>query len=165
MGEVYLAHDPRLNRQVALKLLPADFARDEARARRFIQEARAVSALNHPNIITIHEIGQSQGQRYIATEFFEGRTLRQIIAQGKPSLSESLEVTVQIASALQAAHDAGIVHRPIAIATLRRIGSQVEANLIRLVAVLNVGKPYCPVTARAHLFPFERHKFTGWYVV
>jgi non-specific serine/threonine protein kinase len=113
MGEVYLAHDPRLDRQVALKLLLADYTSDEARVRRFLQEARAVSALNHPNIITIHEIGQSEGRHYIATEFIEGRTLRLIIVQGKPALSEAIEIAVQTAGALQAAHDAGIVHRDI----------------------------------------------------
>ncbi len=113
MGEVYLARDPRLDRKVALKLLRPDFGRDETRARRFAQEARAASALNHPNIITIHEIGQAEGRRYIATEFIEGRALRRIITQGALSLSDALDIAAQTASALQAAHDAGIVHRDI----------------------------------------------------
>ncbi|MFN7945656.1 MAG: protein kinase [Blastocatellia bacterium] len=113
MGEIYLARDARLDRRVALKLLPADFTRDEARVRRFIREARAVSALNHPNIITIHEIGESEGWHYIATEFIEGRTLRQLMAAGGLTLTEKLDIAAQTARALQAAHSAGIVHRDI----------------------------------------------------
>jgi eukaryotic-like serine/threonine-protein kinase len=113
MGEVYLARDSRLERKVALKLLHTGFTRDEARVRRFIQEARAASALNHPNIITIYEIGQSEGRRYIATEFIEGQTLRQLIAEGRLSWSAALDVAAQTAHALQAAHTAGIIHRDI----------------------------------------------------
>jgi tetratricopeptide (TPR) repeat protein len=113
MGEIYLARDARLDRRVALKLLPADFTRDEARVRRFIREARAASALNHPNIITIHEIGESEGWHYIATEFIEGSTLRQLIAEGSLTLAETLDIAAQAAQALQAAHAAGIVHRDI----------------------------------------------------
>ncbi|MGH9836970.1 MAG: serine/threonine-protein kinase, partial [Blastocatellia bacterium] len=113
MGEVYLARDPSLDRRVALKLLLADFTRDEARVRRFIQEAKAVSALNHPNIITIHEIGHSEGRHYIATEFIEGRTLRQQLVSERLKISAALEVTIQIGSALAAAHAARIVHRDI----------------------------------------------------
>jgi tetratricopeptide (TPR) repeat protein len=113
MGEVYLAYDPRLGRRVALKLLLAEFTRDEARVRRFVKEARAVSALNHPSIITIHEIGQSEGRHYIVTEFIEGQTLRQRISQSQLSLSAALDIAAQTASALQAAHAAGIVHRDI----------------------------------------------------
>jgi eukaryotic-like serine/threonine-protein kinase len=113
MGEVYLARDSRLERKVALKLLHTGFTRDEARVRRFIQEARAASALNHPNIITIYEIGQSEGRRYIATEFIEGQTLRQLVAEGRLSWSAALDVAAQTAHALQAAHTAGIIHRDI----------------------------------------------------
>jgi serine/threonine protein kinase/protein involved in temperature-dependent protein secretion len=113
MGEVYLAFDPRLDRKVALKLLLAGATRDEAHVRRFIQEAKAVSALNHPNIITIHEIGEADGRRYIATEFIEGQTLRQSIKQGALPLSAARDIAAQVASALGAAHAAGIVHRDI----------------------------------------------------
>lgn len=113
MGEVYLARDPSLDRRVALKLLLADFTRDEARVRRFVQEAKAVSALNHPNIITIHEIGEADGRHYIATEFIEGRTLRQQLVSERPKISAALEITIQIAGALAAAHAAKIVHRDV----------------------------------------------------
>src|SRR5213594_2949554 len=87
MGEVYLAEDTKLDRKVALKLLPAQFTQDEDRVRRFIQEAKAASALNHPNIITIYEIGQEQGAHYIATEFIDGQTLRQRMTSERLSLN------------------------------------------------------------------------------
>src|SRR5215813_363999 len=117
MGEVYLAQDTRLGRQVALKLLPPRFTEDAQRVQRFRQEARAASALNHPNILTIHEIGEVKtavgALHYIATEFIEGRTLRELIRNGGMKLGEALEVATQVASALSAAHAAGIVHRDI----------------------------------------------------
>jgi len=113
MGEVYLAFDPRLGRKVAIKLLPAEFTTDAERVRRFEQEARAASALNHPNIITIHEIGQSGEARYIVQEFVEGETLRQRLNRGRMTMTEALEVAIQIAAALTAAHEAGIIHRDI----------------------------------------------------
>jgi serine/threonine-protein kinase len=117
MGEVYLALDARLERQVALKLLPPRFTEDAERVRRFRQEARAVSALNHPNIITIHEIGaaatESGSVHFIATEYIEGRTLREMIRDGGMKPAEALEVAIQAAGALSAAHAAGITHRDI----------------------------------------------------
>jgi serine/threonine-protein kinase len=113
MGEVYLARDERLGRQVALKLLPAQFTRDADRVQRFEQEARAVSALNHPNIVTIHEIGNSNSQHFITTEFIDGETLRQHMASKQLNLEQVLDIATQIASALAAAHAAGIVHRDI----------------------------------------------------
>jgi len=113
MGEVYLAEDTRLDRKVALKLLPAAFTQDQDRVRRFIQEAKAASALNHPNIITIHEIGEANGTHFIATEFIDGQTLRARLAGEKLTLLAALEMSVQVASALVAAHEAGIVHRDI----------------------------------------------------
>ena len=113
MGEVYLAEDTRLGRQVALKLLPAEFTADPERLRRFEREARATSALNHPNIITIYEIAEVGGIHFIATEFVAGETLRQRMAGGAMKLAEALDVTMQIASALAAAHAAGIAHRDI----------------------------------------------------
>ena len=112
MGEVYLAHDTKLDRKVALKILPADVAADLIRMRRFVQEAKAASALNHPNIITIHEIDQIDSLNFIATEFIDGETLRERISAGmKPE--DVLEVAIQVASALAAAHSASIIHRDI----------------------------------------------------
>lgn len=113
MGEVYLAEDARLDRLVALKILPAYFASDDERLRRFQREARAASALNHPNILTIHEVGESSGIRYIATEFIDGGTIRQLLAERELSLDEILDIAEQVCSALTAAHAAGIVHRDI----------------------------------------------------
>ncbi|HUE83409.1 MAG TPA: protein kinase [Pyrinomonadaceae bacterium] len=113
MGEVYLAQDQRLNRRVALKLLPAAFTKDNDRLRRFEQEARAASALNHPNIITIHEIQKVNSTHLIVTEFVEGETLRQRLARTPLNLAEALQVAIQIADALTAAHKAGIIHRDI----------------------------------------------------
>lgn len=113
MGEVYLAQDTRLGRRVALKMLPAGFRTDEERLLRFKQEARAASALNHPNIITIHEVGQIDQTHFIATEFVEGRTLRASIERGRMRLDESIEIVIQVASALRAAHEVGILHRDI----------------------------------------------------
>ena len=113
MGEVYLAQDDRLDRLVALKILPAYFASDDERLRRFLREARAASALNHPNILTIHEVGESAGIKYIATEFIDGATIRELFALQELSLYEVLEIAEQICSALAAAHAAGIVHRDI----------------------------------------------------
>jgi eukaryotic-like serine/threonine-protein kinase len=113
MGEVYLAEDSRLQRKVALKLLTPQFTNDADRVRRFEREARAVSSLNHPNIVTIFDIGQAGALHFIATEFIEGRTLRELIRNGRMNLDEALEVAMQLASALSAAHTAGIVHRDI----------------------------------------------------
>lgn len=113
MGQVYLAQDAKLGRKVALKLLPPTYTRNESRLRRFQQEARAASALNHPNILTIHELGEVNGEQFIATEFVEGETLRERLKRAPLSLAETLDVAVQIAGALAAAHKAGIVHRDI----------------------------------------------------
>ncbi|MCA1575830.1 MAG: protein kinase [Acidobacteria bacterium] len=113
MGEVYLAQDTRLSRLVALKLLPAYFASDETRLRRFQSEARAASALNHPNILTIHEVGESDGVYFIATEFIDGKTIGELMREQKLSLEEILDCVEQVASALAVAHAAGIVHRDI----------------------------------------------------
>ncbi|MGH9753464.1 MAG: protein kinase domain-containing protein [Blastocatellia bacterium] len=113
MGEVYLAIDTRLGREVALKLLPAEFASDAERVKRFEREARIASALNHPNILTIYEIGRDGEAIFIATEFVEGPTLRQLLANGAITLTEAVDIGAQTASALEAAHGAGIVHRDI----------------------------------------------------
>jgi non-specific serine/threonine protein kinase len=112
MGEVWLAEDTRLDRKVALKLLPAEFTRDAQRVRRFIQEAKAASALNHPNIITVYDIGESEAGRFIVMELVAGHTLRAIISEDN-SLETPLTLGIQIAKALSAAHAAGITHRDI----------------------------------------------------
>ena len=114
MGEVWLATEVRLGRKVALKILPADVTRDPLRVERFEQEARAASALNHPNVCTIHALGDtSEGQHYIAMEYVEGETLRQRLSTTRLPLREALDVVLQVAAALSAAHAAGIVHRDI----------------------------------------------------
>src|SRR5437899_5513683 len=113
MGEVFLAQDASLGRKVALKLLRSDFTRNEERLRRFQQEARAASALNHPNILTIHEIGHDGSLHFMATEYVEGETLRQHLSRARITVGQTLDVGVQVASALAAAHQAGIIHRDI----------------------------------------------------
>jgi len=113
MGEVYLAQDKRLGRKVALKLLPSSVTKDASRLRRFEQEARAASALNHPNIITIYEIREANSTLMIATEFVEGETLRQRLGCDTLELQAALHIAIQIADALAAAHQAGIIHRDI----------------------------------------------------
>jgi eukaryotic-like serine/threonine-protein kinase len=113
MGEVYLARDERLGRKVALKLLPGSLTIDETQLSRFKNEARTASALNHPNILTVYEIGAEGNVQFIATEFIEGVTLRAALASGRMSAQRTLEIAVQVASALGAAHDAGVVHRDI----------------------------------------------------
>jgi serine/threonine protein kinase/Tol biopolymer transport system component len=142
MGEVYLAEDLKLHRKVALKLLPAAFTEDNSRLRRFEQEARAASALNHPNIITIYEIGEADKTQFIATEHIEGQTLRALLRRGALPLKTVLDVAVQVVSALKAAHEAGILHRDI----------KPENIMVRadgLVKVLDFGlaKLICPPAA------------------
>src|SRR5437773_2357874 len=113
MGEVYLATDMTAGRKAALKLLPMRFTGDAERLKRFQQEARAVVGLNHPNILTVYEIGEDHSIHYIASELIEGETLRERLTRGPMQLSEAVDVAIQIASALAAAHNAGIVHRDI----------------------------------------------------
>src|SRR5436189_2373993 len=113
MGEVYLARDERLGRKAALKLLPDSLTTDETQLSRFKNEARTASSLNHPNILTVYEIGAEGNMQFIATEFIEGITLRASLAHGRINPDRALEIAVQVASALAAAHDAGVVHRDI----------------------------------------------------
>jgi serine/threonine-protein kinase len=113
MGDVYLAQDTELERAAALKILPADVADDQQRMRRFTQEAKTASALNHPNILTIFEIGLADATHYIATEFIDGETLRQRMQGPRMKFSELLNIVIQIADALAAAHEAGVIHRDI----------------------------------------------------
>ncbi|NNF00050.1 MAG: protein kinase, partial [Pyrinomonadaceae bacterium] len=113
MGEVYLAKDTKLNRNVAIKTLPKDLADDIERMHRFVREAQSASALNHPNIITIYEIGEFEGTHFIATEFIDGKTLSEYTKSTRLNFKFALEIAVQVASALDEAHVAGIVHRDI----------------------------------------------------
>jgi TolB-like protein/Tfp pilus assembly protein PilF len=113
MGEVYKAHDLKLDRQVALKLLPIYLAADPDRLRRFHVEARAASSLNHPNILVIHDFGEQDGRPFMVTEYVEGQTLRERLARGPMPIRELLDVAAQIASALAAAHERGVLHRDI----------------------------------------------------
>src|SRR5262245_54708792 len=104
MGEVYLAHDPRLERAVALKILPADLIVDADRLQRFVREAKAASALNHPNVATIHDVGESDGVRFIVMEYVDGQTLAETIASRPLAASEIIEIAIQVADALETAH-------------------------------------------------------------
>src|SRR5687768_11139163 len=113
MGEVYLAEDTRLGRKVALKVLLQHFTRDAERLGRFQREARAASALNHPNIVTIYEVGEVNSRYFIVTEVIEGETLRRRLADAAIDLPGALDIAMQICSAISAAHAAGIVHRDI----------------------------------------------------
>src|SRR5579864_1324020 len=113
MGEVYRARDTRLGRDVAVKVLPASFASDPDRLRRFEQEARSVAALNHPNILSVHDIGTQDGTPYMVCELLEGETLRQRLQGGLLSSRKAIEYATQIAQGLAAAHEKGIVHRDL----------------------------------------------------
>jgi serine/threonine protein kinase len=113
MGAVYKAYDNKLQRVVAIKLLPSEYVEQQDRRRRFFQEARAASALNHPHILTIYEVGEDDGKPYIAMEYVEGETLRQKIKNNGLQLRESLDIAIQIATGLARAHELGIIHRDL----------------------------------------------------
>src|SRR5438552_12826785 len=113
MGTVYKAYDKKLQRVVALKLLPPEYVSQQDRRRRFFQEARAASALNHPHILTVYEVGEDEGKPYIAMEYVEGETLRQKIKARALPVGEALEIAIQIAEGLARAHDVGIIHRDL----------------------------------------------------
>src|SRR5712691_9264716 len=113
MGEVYLVEDTRLHRKVALKILPADLAANQDRMRRFVQEAKSAAALNHPNIAHIYEIGEADGVNFIAMEFIDGLTLRELIYGRRTDLSKLLRYLQNAAEGLAKAHAAGIVHRDL----------------------------------------------------
>jgi eukaryotic-like serine/threonine-protein kinase len=113
MGEVYRARDSRLGRDVALKVLPADHSSDADCLRRFEQEARAVAALNHPNILAVHDVGSDDGVRYVVFELLEGQTLRRRLERSPLPVRKSIEHAVQICRGLSAAHAQGILHRDL----------------------------------------------------
>ena len=113
MGEVYRAKDTRLGRDVAIKVLPADFARDADRLRRFEVEARTIAALNHPNILSIHDVGTQEGTPYLVSELLEGQSLRQEMSAGALPVRRAVEYAKEIAQGLAAAHEKGVVHRDL----------------------------------------------------
>jgi serine/threonine protein kinase len=113
MGEVYAAHDDKLNRRVAVKLIAKDLARDADRLQRFRQEAHAASSLNHPNIVVVHDFGELDGRPFIVTELVEGVTLRDRLRAGPLPIAEAIEIALQVTGALVAAHANGLVHRDI----------------------------------------------------
>ena len=113
MGDVYRARDPRLGREVAIKVLPGAFSHDPDRLRRFEQEARAAAALNHPNILTVHEIGTHEGQPYVVSELLDGQTLRDTIPRDGMPVKRAVDAAIQICRGLAAAHEKGIVHRDL----------------------------------------------------
>ena len=113
MGEIYRARDTRLKRDVAIKILPEKWTKNPVAVERFTREAQAASALNHPNILTIYDIGRHQDIQFIATEFVDGQTLRQRMENAPLDISQILDITIQVSGALIAAHNAGIVHRDI----------------------------------------------------
>ena len=113
MGEVYRAHDSRLDRTVAIKVLPASFSADRDRLQRFAQEARAAAALNHPNILSIFDIGEEQGAPYVVSELLEGETLRERLRNGALPVRKVIDYAMQVAKGLAAAHEKGIVHRDL----------------------------------------------------
>src|SRR4051794_17226392 len=113
MGEVYRAHDSRLDRTVAVKVLPASFSADRDRMQRFAQEARAAAALNHPNILSIFDIGDQQGSLYVVSELLEGETLRERLRIGALSARKAIDYALQVARGLAAAHEKGIIHRDL----------------------------------------------------
>jgi eukaryotic-like serine/threonine-protein kinase len=113
MGEVYRARDTRLGREVAVKVLPAEVASDSSRLKRFETEARSASALNHPNIVTIYDIGSKESVSYIAMELVEGKTLRELVSAGSLPIKKLLQIGTQMAEGLARAHEAGIVHRDL----------------------------------------------------
>ena len=119
MGVVYRAHDPRLDRQVAIKVLPPDLTRDETAKQRFLQEAKAASALDHPNICTIYEINETDdGRLYLVMAYYEGETLKQRIERGPLALDDAIDIATQVGHGLAEAHAAGIVHRDMKPANL-----------------------------------------------
>ncbi len=148
MGIVYTARDPRLKRTVAIKLLPPDLTRDETAKQRFLQEAQAASALDHPNICTIFEINETpDGQLYLVMAYYEGETLKQRIERGALTVDEAIDIATQVGRGLAEAHGAGIVHRDIKPANLLIAKGGV-------VKILDFGLAKLAGSEAASIFPF-----------
>jgi serine/threonine protein kinase/Tol biopolymer transport system component/Tfp pilus assembly protein PilF len=159
MGDIYLAEDTRLGRKVVLKALPAAFTKDPERVRRFQLEARAASALNHPHIVTVYDIGQLDHLHYIAIEFIDGETLRQRLAKAPLEIGEALEIAISVATALLAAHEAGIVHRDIKPENIMVRADRVVKVLDFGVAKLTESKPL--ISEAATLFQTQQGLIIG----
>src|SRR5206468_396358 len=155
MGEVYLAEDTKLGRKVALKLLAEELTQNRDRLSRFDQEAYAASALNHPNIITIYEMGDEGGRHFIATEFIDGVTLRKHLRSGPMDFAEVLNIAIQMAGALDEAHAAGIIHRDIKPENImiRRNGhiKMLDFGLAKLTEALSADEPDTEAVTRAQV--------------
>ncbi|MHC5210910.1 MAG: protein kinase domain-containing protein [Planctomycetota bacterium] len=145
MGEVHLARDTKLDREVALKLLPRELAEDPERRARFLREARAAAALNHPNITTIHDVGEEGGRDYIAQEFLEGRPLNEILAERTLPLAELADIAVPLADALAYAHERGVIHRDLkpgnVIVTSRGHAKLLDFGLAKVLSGEDKGRP------------------------
>lgn len=165
MGEVYLAQDLELDRKVALKVLPSELAANRDRMRRFVQEAKAAAALNHPNIAHIYEIGESQGTHFIAMEFVDGETLRQFIERGEPDLPKALRYLQHVADALAQAHSAGIVHRdlkPDNIMITRQGHAKIlDFGLAKLIETNTASLLHSESTSDVATIPMMQHSASG----
>src|SRR5262245_32903014 len=159
MGEVYRARDVSLERQVAIKVLPEDVATDEKRLRRLFQEARAASALNHPNIVTVYGVGEEDSVSYIANELVEGKTLAEMMMGSELSTKKVLEIGVQIADGLAAAHEAGIIHRDLKPANVMLTKDGVvkilDFGLAKRTAPAQRGDPHSATMPAADTLPGE----------
>ena len=149
MGQVYLAEDTSLQRRVAIKILTSEFTHDDCGLHRLEREARAASALNHPNIVTIHQFGQVNGLHFIASEFVDGPTLRQNLSKGRLDVNATLDIAIQMAGALDAAHSAGIVHRDIKPENVMIRGDGLVKVLDFGIAKLSAARPVHCGTAAA----------------
>ncbi len=152
MGEVYRARDSRLGRDVAIKVLPAELSQDASRLKRFEKEARAASALNHPNIVTIYEVGSEAGVSYIAMELVAGKTLREVLLAGPVAVKKMLQIATPLAEGLAAAHEAGIVHRDLkpenVMVTKDGLVKILDFGLAKLAAGIGSGEESLPTVSR-----------------
>src|SRR5262245_25728445 len=165
MGEVYRARDPRLGREVAIKVLPAERLADETRRRRFVQEARAASQLNHPSIVTIHEIERDGAHDFIVMELVQGKSLDKLIPRGGMSVRDALRFAIPIADAVARAHAAGIVHRdlkpPNVVVSDDGVPKVLDFGLAKLLSREDASDPDAPTEATADAAVSEVGAVTG----